>query len=111
VAEDLFSVDVAAFEFYPFGEGLPPSLFFAFMQIRVLFFASYRDLVGTPELTLAFQEGSTVSQLVEELRGRGGGLERIPPVPAVALNEEYVAEDALLRDGDVVAFIPPVAGG
>ena len=28
-----------------------------------------------------------------------------------AVNESYVRPDAELRDGDEVAFIPPVAGG
>jgi molybdopterin converting factor small subunit len=28
-----------------------------------------------------------------------------------AVNESYVPADQLLRDGDEVAFIPPVAGG
>ncbi len=81
------------------------------MQIRILFFASYRDLVGTPELALAVPVGTTVSHLVENLRGRGGGFERLPLAPAVAVNEVYATEDTPLRDSDVVAFIPPVAGG
>lgn len=29
----------------------------------------------------------------------------------VAINEEYANEDDIVRDGDVVAFIPPVSGG
>jgi len=110
-AGDVSSVDAGSREFYPLGEGIPPSLFFESMQIRILFFASYRDLVGTPELTLAVPAGTTVSHLVESLRGRGGGFERLPPAPAVAINEVYAAEDTPLGDSDVVAFIPPVAGG
>ena len=81
------------------------------MQIRALFFASYRDLLGTGEMILHLPEHTTVSGLVAELRGRGGTLGDLPAFPVVAVNEEYAAEDRLLRDGDVVAFIPPVAGG
>ena len=29
----------------------------------------------------------------------------------IAVNESYVGPDELLRDGDELAFIPPVAGG
>ncbi len=81
------------------------------MLIRVVFFASYRDLVGTGELGLDLPEGTDVSGLVAELRGQGDPFNRLPPFPVVAVNEEYALEDRLLCDGDVVAFIPPVAGG
>ena len=81
------------------------------MQIRALFFASYRDLLGTGEIALALPEGTTVSGMVAELRGRGGAFANLPAYPVVAVNEEYAAEDRLLSDGDEVAFIPPVAGG
>lgn len=87
----------------------PP--FFLPMQIRILFFASYRDLVGAGELSLAFPVGTTVAGMVAEVRGRGGAFGDLPPFPAVAVNEEYASEERVLEDGDVVAFIPPVAGG
>jgi molybdopterin converting factor subunit 1 len=89
---------------------MPPSLFFA-MRIRVLFFASYRDLAGTDEMTLVLPHGADVSALVVEVRGRGGALRSLPAHPAVAVNQEYAPEDRVLSEGDVVAFIPPVAGG
>ena len=81
------------------------------MQIRALFFASYRDLLGTGEMTLSLPEGTDVSGMVAELRSRGGRWDHLPPYPVVAVNQEYATEDRMLVDGDVVAFIPPVAGG
>lgn len=106
-----YSVDAGFPSFYRIGEGLPPSLFFVHMQIRILFFASYRDLLGTGEMTVALPEGTTVGGLVSEVRGRGGAFQRLPAHPVVAVNEEYSAEDRVLEDWDLVAFIPPVAGG
>ena len=32
-------------------------------------------------------------------------------MPPAAVNREYVGADTVLRDGDEVAFLPPVAGG
>jgi molybdopterin converting factor subunit 1 len=81
------------------------------MRVRTLFFAAYRDLLGVSQLDVDVAEGSTVSQLVAELRGRGGRFESLPRQPAIAVNRTYSRHDAPLFPGDEVAFIPPVAGG
>lgn len=78
--------------------------------MRVRFFGLYRDLAGTDERRVPVPEGSTVGDLVAELRGPDG-VPELPPEPAVAVNLEYVAPDRLLRPGDEVALIPPVSGG
>jgi molybdopterin converting factor subunit 1 len=81
------------------------------MTIRTLFFASYRDLAGTDELTLELPSGATARDLVESLRDSGAAWQRLPASPAVAVNLEYVPLTTPLRDGDEVALIPPVSGG
>jgi molybdopterin converting factor subunit 1 len=81
------------------------------MRIRILFFASYRDLVGTGDLEMDLAEGSDVSALVAEVTSLGGGFHALPRHPVVAVNQEYAVGDRVLQDGDEVAFIPPVAGG
>lgn len=81
------------------------------MQIRALFFAAYRDAVGTSSLEMDVPDGSTVSEFVRTLRGRGEPFDRLPREPAVAVNRRYSAEERTLSAGDEVAFIPPVAGG
>ena len=35
----------------------------------------------------------------------------LPPAPLVAVNQEYAAPGDIIRAGDEVALIPPVAGG
>jgi molybdopterin synthase sulfur carrier subunit len=81
------------------------------VQVRTLFFAAYRDAVGTPALELELPEGATVVDLVVDLRGRGAPFDRLPEAPAVAVNRTLVRGDAALVHGDEVAFLPPVAGG
>ncbi len=81
------------------------------MHIRALFFASYREILGTRELTVEVSRASTVEVLVRELRSRGEPFSRLPASPVVAVNREHAQENTLLRDGDEVAFLPPVAGG
>jgi sulfur-carrier protein len=81
------------------------------MIVRSLFFASYRDLAGDGELEVPLPEGARVGDLLAVLRARGGGLLDLPGSPLVAVNMVYASLDDGLRDGDEVAFIPPVAGG
>lgn len=53
---------------------------------------------------------ATPGELYAEVRARHGfTLE--PNFLRVAVNDEFVAWDTTLRDGDHIVFIPPVAGG
>jgi molybdopterin converting factor subunit 1 len=81
------------------------------MTVRTLFFAIYRDLAGTSELSVVLPDSARVADLVESLRGRGGSWTRLPASPAVAVNMEYASLSHVLSDGDEVALIPPVGGG
>jgi molybdopterin converting factor subunit 1 len=81
------------------------------MHVQAVFFASYRDLLGTSSLSLRLDEGATVADLIGHLRGRGEPFDRLPEDPAVAVNREYAPSGTPLASGDEVAFIPPVAGG
>ena len=78
------------------------------MQIKLLLFASYRDTVGTSEVTLELPAGSSALDAVMRLRDRHAG---IPERPVVAINLDYSSLEDVLRDGDELALLPPVAGG
>ena len=71
----------------------------------------YREIVGAPELRVDVPEGSTVEDLVRDLRARGAPFDGLPTQPAVAVNRTYAPGESVLSHGDEVAFIPPVAGG
>ncbi|HEV2132216.1 MAG TPA: molybdopterin converting factor subunit 1 [Longimicrobiaceae bacterium] len=81
------------------------------MNVRALFFASYRDLAGTDELAFELPAGSDVAVLVQRLRAAGAGWQALPPAPVVAVNMTYASLATPLSEGDEVAFIPPVSGG
>jgi sulfur-carrier protein len=81
------------------------------MQIKALFFASYRDIAGTEELDVELPDGASVADLVGSLRGRGESWAALPAEPAVAVNLTYSKLAVPLAHGDEVAFIPPVSGG
>ena len=78
-------------------------------QVTVRFFALLREQAGCREATLA-TIAATPAELYTELM-RTHGLAVSPRILGYAVNERYVAGDTTLRDGDRVAYIPPVAGG
>jgi len=81
------------------------------MQIRVLFFASYRETVGTGGLPVDLPGPARVSDLLADIRDRGEPFSLLPTLPVVAVNRSFASLDTPLSDGDEVAFVPPVAGG
>ncbi|MEN8374686.1 MAG: MoaD/ThiS family protein [Gemmatimonadota bacterium] len=80
-------------------------------RVRVLLFASYRDLAGTGELEVRVRVGDDVAAALAEARARAPGLERLPQTLAVAVNGVYADFATALADGDEIALLPPVAGG
>lgn len=80
------------------------------MTITVLLFASYADLLGARSLQVELPPGATVRELVRTLSAMPGA-SRLPARPLVAVNQGYATESTVLRIGDEVAVIPPVAGG
>ncbi len=81
------------------------------MKVRLLFFAVLRDIAGSDERQLELREGTTAREVWQSLRESHAKLADYTQPPMVAINEAYAAPDAVLRDGDELAFIPPVAGG
>ena len=81
------------------------------MKIRVLFFASCRDITGQKETDVEIDSETTVGQFKNILLSRYPGLEGLHKVLSVAVNAEYSDDTTVLHDGDEVAFIPPVSGG
>ncbi len=80
------------------------------MEVRVLLFASYADAFGASNVAVTLREGSTVKELLTKVKEMAVG-HSLPPAPLVAINQEYAAPGDIVRAGDEVALIPPVAGG
>lgn len=76
-----------------------------------MLFASYREKAGTGSLELDTPDGSTVGDLAAQVSAMYPGLASDPSGIVVAVNREYREHGHRLRDGDEVAFIPPVSGG
>lgn len=81
------------------------------MQVEVLLFARFKDLLDSDRLALTLDEGSTVGSMRRVLAERyphvAGLLER----SSVAVDDEIVDDARALRDGASIALLPPVSGG
>ena len=81
------------------------------MKIRVLFFASFREIVGSASLSLTVDEKCTTQSLFELLCEMHPQLRLGADQVSVAVNKNYVSAASPLNDGDEVAFLPPISGG
>jgi len=81
------------------------------MAVRVLFFATYADLLGRAETELTLGAPTTVAGLLDLLRQDLPGADRLPARPMVAVNQHHAGLETPVVDRDEVAFLPPLAGG
>ncbi len=85
------------------------------MKIRVLFFASLREQLGTAAEDIELPAGvASVSALRAYLGARGGAYAKAfsdKSAVRIAVNQEMAAPARAIKAGDEVAFFPPVTGG
>ncbi|MCU1283195.1 MAG: molybdopterin converting factor, subunit 1 [bacterium] len=81
------------------------------MRVRILYFAVVRERLRRDDEELELPEGATADAAWRALEQRHPELGGLRSVVKLAINEEFAAPDRVLADGDVIALIPPVAGG
>ena len=82
----------------------------ATISVRLRCFSHVRDAFGAAEVSLELPAGATAAVVEAKVR------EALPASLAglalrVAVNQQIVDSDAVLRAGDEVAVLPPVQGG
>ena len=83
-------------------------------MIKVVFFASLREELGADDLYLEPGEIANVQNVIDKLAQTAGpqyGQSLSGDNVLIAVNQEMVNPDALVKDDDEVAFFPPVTGG
>ena len=80
------------------------------MRIRVRFFALYGELVGRDEEEYTLKSGSKVEDLINLVVEKHEHMKELKGM-LVAINNVFVKSGTHLKDGDVVALLPPVSGG
>ena len=80
------------------------------MRVDVLLFASLKDALG-PRVAVDVPDGATLAALRRALEAAHPELARMGARARFAVNEVWSREEDEVRAGDVVALLPPIAGG
>ena len=77
------------------------------MNINVIYFASLREEIGRDQDFIQIDSPITTAEAWTQATGR----DELPEKVLIAVNHEYVSVDTMLKEGDELAFFPPVTGG
>ncbi|MCG0996248.1 molybdopterin converting factor subunit 1 [Acetobacter indonesiensis] len=84
-------------------------------RVTILYFASLREQLGREHEDVALTDGQVpVQTLVADLRNRDKAFDGVfaaMPRIRVAINQELASFQDTVKEGDEVAFFPPMTGG
>ncbi len=81
------------------------------MLVTIRLFARLRELAGTGELRQELAPPASAKTAWDALIASHPSLAAYERGTSCAVNEEYARWSTALKDGDEVAFLPPVSGG
>jgi len=83
-------------------------------MIKILYFASLRERVGTDAERMELPAKATINGIMEILRARDDAwADAFSDKKQIlaAINQEMASMKESIKDGDEIAFFPPVTGG
>ena len=81
------------------------------MFVTIRLFARLREMAGAAELRRELPAGSSARAAWDSLVGQFPEFDDYTKAVSCAVNEEYARMTTPIKDGDEVAFLPPVSGG
>jgi molybdopterin converting factor subunit 1 len=81
------------------------------VRVTVRLFARLREITGASEMPREVEPGATLATLWRDLAREFPDLAGYERSVSSAVNADYARMSHELRDGDEVAFLPPVSGG
>ena len=81
------------------------------MRVTVRLFARLRDLAGSGELVRDVPDPATVRTVWQALVADMPAIQEYERTMSVAVNADYSKMTSPVKEGDEVAFLPPVSGG
>ncbi|MDH5605854.1 MAG: molybdopterin converting factor subunit 1 [Anaerolineae bacterium] len=80
-------------------------------KIKVLFFATFRDMAGAANIEMEIPDSSSVAQLKEIVVKTYPAMQPSMSSLLVAVNKDYAYDEDIIPEGAEVALFPPVSGG
>ena len=81
------------------------------MRVTVRLFARLREIAGATELAREVAPGATIAGVWQQLTREFPDFAAYERSISSVVNADYVRRDHEVRDGDEIAFLPPVSGG
>lgn len=80
-------------------------------KFNVLFFATFKSLVGQSRIELEIEPPGTVRQLKNKIVEIYPVLKDYENIMIVSADRKFVLDDDIITDGAEIALFPPVSGG
>ena len=81
------------------------------MHVNVLFFGLLKDITGRSEDRIEIGEGERLESVFERYARQFPRIADMASSIVLACNHEFCDRSTIVREGDEVAFLPPVSGG
>jgi molybdopterin converting factor subunit 1 len=81
------------------------------VRVKVLFFGMLKDIVGVAEDQIEVADGARVDSVFTRYARAYPRLTDLESSIVLACNQEFCDRSAAVREGDEIAFLPPVSGG
>jgi molybdopterin synthase catalytic subunit len=81
------------------------------VRVKVLFFGMLKDIVGRSEDHIDVDEGARLELVFERYAREFPRLKGLASSIVLASNHQFCDRSEMVREGDEIAFLPPVSGG
>ena len=81
------------------------------MRVTVRLFARLREAAGADTLAVEVPPGASVADVWRQITGTHPALAPFGSSVSCAINADFARPVARVREGDEIAFLPPVSGG
>ncbi len=81
------------------------------VRVKVLFFGMLKDIVGRAEDHIEVADDARLESVFTRYARQFPRLTELESSIVLACNQEFCERSAVIREGDEIAFLPPVSGG